>query len=83
MILNDIYQHLMISINSFNIQNLVLDRKYLLNMKMSVCLETSDLSDCVYSIVIFHNTVLPKQLCSMELPYLNPSRVHYGFKLFD
>ena len=69
----------MISINSFNIQNLVLDRKFLLNMNMSVCLEISDLSDCVYSIVIFHNTVLPKQLCSMELPYLNPSKAPFWF----
>uniref|UniRef100_K1PXP9 Uncharacterized protein n=1 Tax=Magallana gigas TaxID=29159 RepID=K1PXP9_MAGGI len=57
----------------FNIQNLIMDRKYLLNMNLSVCMETSDLSVCVYSIVIFHNTILPKQLCSMEMPYLNPS----------
>ncbi|XP_062579219.1 uncharacterized protein LOC134241150, partial [Saccostrea cucullata] len=56
----------------FNIQNMVMEKKYLLNMNLSVCMETSDLSDCVYSVVIFHNTILPKQLCSMELDYLNP-----------
>lgn len=67
--------HIFVSVNSFSIQNLIMDRKYLLNMNLSVCMETSDLSDCVYSIVIFHNTILPKQLCSMEMPYFNPSEL--------
>jgi hypothetical protein len=55
-----------------------MDRKYLLNMNLSVCLETTDLSDCLYSVVIFHNTILPKQLCSMELDYVNPSKCAFG-----
>jgi hypothetical protein len=60
---------------SFNIQNLVMKRKYLLNMNVSLCLESSDPSDCVYSAAIFRNTLLPKRPCSMNLDYINPSKI--------
>nr|XP_022320681.1 uncharacterized protein LOC111122936 [Crassostrea virginica] len=57
----------------FNIQNLVIQRKYLLNMNMSLCLESSDPTTCVYSAAILTNTLLPKKPCSMNMDFLKPS----------
>lgn len=62
--------------NSFSIQNLVMKRKYLLNMNLSLCLESSDPTDCVYSVAIFRNTLLPKKPCSMNLDFINPSKIN-------
>ncbi|XP_062616058.1 uncharacterized protein LOC134277763, partial [Saccostrea cucullata] len=57
----------------FNIQNLVIQRKYLVNMNLSLCLESSNPTACVYSAAIFRNALLPKKPCNMNLDFINPS----------
>lgn len=43
-------------------------------MNLSLCLESSDPTACVYTVAIFRNTLLPKKPCSMNLDFINPSK---------
>lgn len=62
------------SFSSFNLQNLKIQRKYLLNLNLSLCLEASNPNDCIFSVPIFENAILPKNPCNIDLNYINPSK---------
>lgn len=62
------------SLPSFNLQNLKIQRKYLLNLNLSLCLEASNPNDCIFSVPIFENAILPKNPCNIDLNYINPSQ---------
>jgi hypothetical protein len=65
--------HFLIScIFSFKIEDLQIDRNFLVSVNLSVCLESS--GDCVVSVPIFQNALLPKLLCKWDIDFITPSK---------
>ncbi|VDI43606.1 Hypothetical predicted protein [Mytilus galloprovincialis] len=49
---------------TYKIDDLQEERKLVVNMNLSVCFEWSD--SCLYDVIVFHDTVIPKPLCDWE-----------------
>lgn len=53
-----------IPVNSYSVKDMYGERKYIVNMNMSFCFESS--GACFLTFSILSDTLLPKALCSWE-----------------
>jgi hypothetical protein len=57
----------------YKIDDLHVERKYKFDMNLSICLEST--GSCLYDIVLFKDTLVPKILCDWESDFSIPGKM--------
>ena len=61
---------------SYKVYNLVGERKFLSDLDISLCLESS--ADCLYVVHVLSDSLMPKSQCDWNFDYYNPGRFVTG-----
>ena len=57
----------------YKIDDLHVERKYRFDMNLSICLEST--GPCLYDMVLFKDTLVPKILCDWESDFSIPGKI--------